>query len=323
MALLLNESCVASLVDMDGAIQAVEATFHDLAEGRAENRPRARASFGAATLNILYSFSSRLDAIALKSYPTVRKDVTVGSSFVILLYSLTNGALRGVVEADRVGQIRTGAASAVATKKMARPESRILTIFGAGWQAESQLEGLVRVLNNLERVYVVSRRRDRSRDFCRRMSPRIDLDVFPADSAEQAVAEADVVTTATGASEPVFNGTLLRPGTHINAVGSNLASKRELDHVTVRRASNIVVDDVEVAESECGDLLPLVHTGDLSWESVHSLADVVVGRVPGRRSPSDITLFESHGLSIEDLAVACLVLERARETGVGLEVEVR
>lgn len=323
MALLLRESDVEGLVDLDAAIGAVETAFRDLAQGRAENCPRSRASFGGATLNVLYSFSTRLDAIALKSYPIVRSDVTVGSSFVILVYSLSGGALRGIVEADRVGQIRTGAASAVAARAMARPDSRVLTLFGAGWQAESQLEALARVLPSLERVFVVSRRPERARDFCRRMSSRVALDLAAADSVEQAVAEADVVTTATGATEPLFDGRWLRPGTHVNAVGSNFATKREIDRATVLRASVIVADDVEVASRECGDLVPLVEGGHLSWESVEPLADVVAGRVPGRRSPLDITLFESQGLSIEDLAVACLVLERARQAGVGLEVEIR
>jgi len=206
---------------------------------------------------------------------------------------------------------------------MARPDSRVLTLFGAGWQAESQLEALARVLPSLERVFVVSRRPERARDFCRRMSSRVALDLAAADSVEQAVAEADVVTTATGATEPLFDGRWLRPGTHVNAVGSNFATKREIDRATVLRASVIVADDVEVASRECGDLVPLVEGGHLSWESVEPLADVVAGRVPGRRSPLDITLFESQGLSIEDLAVACLVLERARQAGVGLEVEIR
>lgn len=323
MALLVRESEVESLVDMDAAIAAVQAAFEDVAAGRAINCPRNRASFGSATLNVLYSFSSRLDTIALKSYPVVRTDVTVGSSFVILLYSLAGGGLRGIVEADRVGQIRTGAASGVAARALARPDSRVLTIVGAGWQAESQVEALARALPSLERAYVVSRRRERAEDFCRRMAARVALDLVPADSPERAVAEADVVTTATGASEPVFDGSLLKPGTHVNAVGSNFASKREVDETTVLRASAVVADDIDVAARECGDLIPLVESGRLTWESVLPLADVVAGKVARRRSPHDITLFESQGLSIEDLAVACVVLERAREAGVGLEVDIR
>jgi ornithine cyclodeaminase/alanine dehydrogenase-like protein (mu-crystallin family) len=147
----------------------------------------------------------------------------------------------------------------------------------------------------------------------------VDVEVVIAEDVEQAVAAADVVTTATGSAQPVFNGAWLRPGVHVNAVGSNYAEKRELDTVAVRRASRIVVDDIAVAKMESGDLIGV----DMDWSSVLPLSDVVAGREPGRASRDEITLFESQGLGLEDLAVACHVVRRARESGAGIEIPIR
>jgi ornithine cyclodeaminase/alanine dehydrogenase-like protein (mu-crystallin family) len=146
-----------------------------------------------------------------------------------------------------------------------------------------------------------------------------DVEVVIALDAEQAIAMADVITTATGSARPLFDGAWLRPGVHVNAVGSNYAEKREIDSVAVRRASRIVVDDIAVAKLESGDLI----NTDLDWSSVRPLSDVVAGRAPGRASRDEITLFESQGLGLEDLAVACHVVRRARESGAGVEIPIR
>ena len=318
-ALLLREADVRQLLTMDAALPVIEDAFASLASGDAVNVPRVRGVLPEATLNVLAAVSRKLDAAVVKSYPVIRQDVTVGSSLTLLLYRISTGALDAILEASVLGQIRTGAASGVAAKHMARPDSRVMTLFGAGFQAQSQVEALKRVLPSLERINLVSRSPERARQFCSDVMAAVDVEVVPTQDVEQAVAAADVVTTATGSARPLFDGAWLRPGVHVNAVGSNYAEKRELDAVAVRRASRIVVDDIAVAKMESGDLIGV----DLDWSPIRPLSDVVAGRAPGRASRDEITLFESQGLGLEDLAVACHVVRRARESGCGIEIPIR
>jgi ornithine cyclodeaminase/alanine dehydrogenase-like protein (mu-crystallin family) len=323
MALLLSEQDVRSLLTMDDALVAVEDAFRSIAHGTALNVPRQRGAMTGVTMNTLCAISTALDVTGVKCYPIVRQDVTVGSSLTMLVYRISTGALIGILEASVLSQIRTGAASGVAAKYLARAASRVMTLFGPGWQAESQLEALVRVLPKLERVNVIGRSPERARRFCDAMSKRLNLELVIAGEPQAAVMEADVITTATGAHTPVFDGRWLGPGTFVNAVGSNFADKRELDTVAVQRAQRIVVDDLAVARIESGDLLAAEAQAGLDWSAVVPLSEVVAGKVPGRTSPEDITLFESQGLALEDLAVAARVLELAGERGIGTEIPIK
>jgi len=317
MARLLKEADVKRLLTMADAIAAVEAAFRAVAQARACNVPRQRGTLGGATINTLAALSQATDTIGVKCYPVVRHDITVGSSFTMLVYKASTGALLGILEGDTVGQIRTGAASGVATKYLARPDSSRVCLFGAGWQARSQLAALACVREHIERVMVVGRSADRLQRFCEEMK-YLPFEVAPSFDPKAAVSEADIVVTATGARTPLFDGRWLRPGTHINAIGSNYPDKREIDGTAVQRASAIVVDDLSVARMESGDLL--APDAKVDWPGVFALGDVVAGKVAGRSSPDQITLFESQGLGIEDLAVATRVLELAEQEGPGLQV---
>lgn len=323
MALLLSDKDVQELLTMDAAIAAVEEAFRDWANAAATNVPRQRGFLPGVTVNAMASISTALDAAGLKCYPIIRQDVTVSSSSTMLVYRISTGALVGVMESSALGQIRTGAASGVATKYLARPDSRVMTMFGAGWQAESQLDAIARVLPKLERVNVIGRSPERVRTFCEKMKSQVDVELLAVNDAKSAVEQADVITTITGSAAPVFDGRWLRPGAHINAAGSNFANKRELDTVAVKRADLIVADDVAVARIESGDLLAAEAEGGLDWAAVHPLSQVVAGKVAGRRSPEQVTLFESQGIGLEDLAAACRVLDLARERGVGMEIPIR
>ena len=323
MALFLREEDVRRLLSMEHALGAVENAFVEQARGNAANFPRQRSASHGVSINILCATSAALDAAAIKCYPIVRNDISVGSSFTVLVYRISTGAMIGVLEANALGQIRTGAASGIATKYLARAESRVMTLFGCGWQAESQLEAISEVLPKLERVNVVGRSTERAQRFCRVMAERLDVELVVSGDPERAVGEADVITTITGSREPVFDGRWLRPGVHINAAGSNFAEKCEIDSIAVRRADLIVVDDVSVARSESGDLLAAEEAGGLDWANVKALCQVVSGAEQTRMSPTQITLFESHGLGLEDLAVAVRTLELARAQGVGTEVPIR
>jgi alanine dehydrogenase len=323
MAQLLQDDDVRRLLTMDEALAAVEDAFRAVARCEAVNIPRQRGAMPGMTINVLCAISTALDATGIKCYPIVRQDVTVGSSFTMLVYKISTGALIGVLEANTLGQIRTGAASGVASKYLARSDSRVMTLFGTGWQAESQVEAVARALPTLERVNVVGRSQERAQRFCQVMAERLQLELIASRDPEHAVAQADVITTVTGSREPVFDGRWLRPGVHINAVGSNFADKQELDAATVRRADCIVVDDLAVARTECGDLLAAEAQIGFDWNAVQPLCNIVAGIVPGRTSPRQITLFESHGLGLEDLAVASRVLELAQRHGIGINIPLR
>lgn len=305
----VTEAEVGQALTMADAIAALDAAFRSQAAGRATNVPRRRDARPGVALNSLTAISDDLDAVGIKTYPIVRTDVTVGASFTMLVYRISTGGLRGILEANRLGQIRTGAASAVAARCMVRPGSRRMALFGAGWQAESQLAALACVLPALAEVTVVSRSLARAEAFCQRLAGSTPAALRPSTDAEAAVRQADIVTTATGSTTPVFDGAWLAPGTHVNAIGSNYAGKQEIDIATVRRSARIVADDIDVACIESGDLLVAVAARALRWEDVHGLAAVVAGQVPGRAAAEEITLFESHGMGLEDLAAACRVLD--------------
>ena len=308
------------LLTMDAALGAVEDAFLSVASGDAVNMPRQRGVMPEATLNVLAALSRKLDAAVLKSYPVIRRDVTVGSSLTLLLYRLSTGSLEAIMEASLLGQVRTGAASGVAAKYMARPDSRVMTLFGAGFQAQSQVEALTRVLPNARAGQrrqpiagaseAVLRRRDgcrrcRSRSYARISSRRLRRRTW----SPRPPARTSRFLTAPGCG----------PGCMSMRSGSNYAQKRELDTLAVRRASRIVVDDIAVAKIESGDLIDR----DLDWSAIRPLSDVVAGRAPGRAARDEITLFESQGIGLEDLAVACHVLRRARESGCGIEIPIR
>ena len=233
--------------------------------------------------------------IGYKAYTAFRGK----TRFHVMLYSADTGELLAMLQADRLGQMRTGAASGVATTYMARTEAHHVGIFGTGWQARAQLEAVCAV-RPIQSIKAFGRDTTRRQTFCIEMSRQLSLPVEPAATPEAAVKGMDVVITSTNARDPVFDGNWLEPGTHVNAIGSNALIRREIDDTTVRRSALIVVDSKDQARLECGDLLGPLERGIIHWGQVRELGDVVAGFVPGRNQPSDITLFESHGLALWD-----------------------
>jgi ornithine cyclodeaminase/alanine dehydrogenase-like protein (mu-crystallin family) len=202
---------------------------------------------------------------------------------------------------------------------MARADASRLGCFGTGHQAETQIEAISRV-RKLESIHVYGRDAQKRKAFADKMSGLLELPVTPVESAAEAVRGRDIVVTITNASEPVFDGRLLEPGTHINAAGGNVRINREIDEVAVTRAGTITADDVEAARLESGDLNWPIERAMLAWEKVYELAPVVAGLMPGRRSDDEITLFESQGIGLEDVAAAAVVYEHAVERGIGVKL---
>ena len=312
MSIYLTESEVESLLTMEMALDAVESVFRERGEGRATNRPRYRLPFSGGSLQVMSAAAPGLGVAGLKVYSAMRS----GSRFHVHLYDTETGGLLATMEANHLGRVRTGAASGVATKYMARGDAATVGLIGCGYQAGTQLQALCAV-REISAVKAFSRTPERRESFAREMTSTLGIPVVPVASAEEAVAEADVVVTITSAARPVLEGKWLRPGTHINAAGGNHWMRRELDEVAVRRSDVIVVDDREQAMIECGDVISPVERGVIRWEQVAELSDVVTGKIPGRQSDHQITLFESDGVALEDIATGLRIYELARERGVG------
>lgn len=315
MPLFLNEKAVRELLTMPLAIEAVEEAHRALSRGEGVDIPRQRTRLPQTALHILQGALPGQDAIGYKAYTSNRS----GVRFLLHVFSAAQGTLRAVLEADYLGMMRTGAASGVATRWLARPDATVLGMFGAGWQAEGHIEAIAAV-RPLARVKVFARNTERLATFCKRMSAQLELDVVPASSAEETVRGSDIVSTVTTASAPLFDAAWLSPGTHINGAGSNSVIRREIGEDVLRRCRPIVVDSVETALKEAGDLLPLLEKGRLSDRQMVELGDIINGQHPGRSSPEEITLFESQGMAIQDIAVAVRLEALARERGLGVEL---
>ncbi len=317
MPRIIDDAVVDQLLPTAAAVASVETAFDLLADGTAQDQPRERSSAGGVTLNVMSAIAPTLDAVVVKSYPVAHSGTNRASVITILVYGHRTGELRALVQGDLLGRRRTAAASAVAAKAMARPESSTVCLFGTGYQAPAQVTALVEVLPKLDTVVVVGRTAERAEATARVLrSAHPQLRVESGTSPERAVPRADVVVTATGAGEPLFDGALLRPGTHVNAIGSNHARRRELDATAFRRAAHVVVDSVEVARKECGDLL----ANGLDPATATAFASVHAGHVPGRAHADDITVFESHGLALQDLVCAVRVIDAAAAADLGTAV---
>lgn len=311
-ALLITEKEVEGLLPMEDALRAVEEGLRALGQGEATNRPRQRVGTREATVNVMLASWPTRGYAGFKYYTTSRK----GIRFWVHLFDIATGELVAVIQADRLGQRRTGAASGVATKYLARSDASTVGIIGTGWQAESQLEAICAV-RPIRRIRCFGRDKAHRAAFAKKMSSLLGVTVQAAGSAEEAIRDADIAIAATNAPQPVIHGDWLHDGCHINAIGANRLETRELDDAAVQRCAFVATDSIEQARDESGDLVEPMKRRLITWERVHEISEVVAGQVAGRTRPEQITLFKSHGIAIEDVAVAALAYERARDRGIG------
>jgi ornithine cyclodeaminase/alanine dehydrogenase-like protein (mu-crystallin family) len=309
LPLYLSESDVEGLIAAAEAVPVIEACFLRMAAGSVQNVPRRRLALDDGAFAVMSAVDRELGYAGLKAYTAVGGKAT----FVVCLFDGSSGELAAVIEADALGQRRTGAASGVAAKYLARSEARTLGIIGCGWQAESQVEAIRAAVPTIERVVAYCRTPEKLRAFCSATGAE------PGESHRDA-GEQDIVVTATTSRDPVLRGEWLREGALVCAVGANDPRARELDNVVLDRATFICCDSREQAQLESGDLIDPVASGVIDWLEVHELHEVVAGELPGRQSDSDIILFKSNGLAVWDVAIGVAVIERARERGVGREV---
>ncbi|MCE1239276.1 MAG: ornithine cyclodeaminase family protein [Azonexaceae bacterium] len=315
MAVFLTENDVKQVLTVDMALAGVESAHRDLALGQAVDTPRQRSRLPQTVLHILQGALPAQGVLGYKAYTSNRS----GNRFLVHLFDAGSGQLKAVIEADYLGMMRTGAASGVAARWLARPDATVAGVFGSGWQAEGHVRAICAALP-LETVKVVGRKVDKLQSFCARMSELTGRRIVPAADAEDAVRDADLVGTVTTAAQQLFDAEWLKPGAHINGAGSNALIRQELSEATVRRCSLIAVDTVATALAEAGDLLPLLEKGRLHARQLVELGDIIVGRHAGRSDGGQVTLFESQGLAIQDLALALRVLEAAQAQGLGREI---
>jgi alanine dehydrogenase len=307
----LTEADVGRLVTVEDAIAVLEELFAAWGQPSTVNLPRQRARLAGGAFNLMGAAYGAKAVHGLKAYAGVR-----GAQFHTLLYSSLDGRLKAMIEADLFGQMRTGAASGLATKLMANPDVQTLGVIGTGRQSRTQVVAVCAV-RPIERINVFARTPTNREDYARALENELGIEARPAPSAEACVGDAQVVVTITKSTEPVCRAAWLAPGAHVNAAGANSGDRREIDSETVLRAAVKVTDHVEQAKVEAGEFRDLVAAGKLAWSDIRELGELVTGKAKGRTSPSDLTLFKSLGIALEDVAFAELVYQRALAAGVG------
>jgi ornithine cyclodeaminase/alanine dehydrogenase-like protein (mu-crystallin family) len=327
MTLILREADVRAVLTMADTMRVLDAAFRRQAAGEARNQPRRRVVLpeGRGVLHVLPAFVPGMPGhpeedgpglIGLKNYTAIAGK----ARFLVQLFSADDGQLLALIEADLLGQMRTGGASGVATRYMARSDARVVGLFGAGGQARTQALAMC-AARPVEKFLVYARSTERARIFCATLAAETGVAFAAVEQPEQAAGEADIIVTATTAHDPVVLGAWLQPGQHLNVMGSNWAHRREVDGEAVRRSAVVAVDARDQAQIEAGDLLLAAQSGDFDMERAVELGDIVAGKVAGRPETEAITLFKSLGIGLEDIAVAGWVYTQACERGLGQEIE--
>jgi len=309
VTLFLSESDVQLLLSPEAAVDAVEGSFLRLAAGSIEIAPRRRLNLEEGRLADMSASDVELGYACVKAYAGFAE----GAAFLVALFAVDRPELVALIEADNLGRLRTGAASAVAAKYLAREGAASLGVIGCGGQAETQVACIRAAVPTIERVVAYCRTERNLRAFCKRVGAE------PAESNREA-AEQDIVVTITTSRDPVLRGEWLQPGSLVCAVGANNGASRELDNVVLERATFVCCDWKQQARLESADLIEPIQQGVLDWLEVHELHEVVSGELPGRQSPDDIAVFKSNGIASWDVAIAAAAVERARERGVGTEL---
>jgi alanine dehydrogenase len=314
--LMLNEDQVRELLPMGECVDVLDDLFKEWAAGPVSNMDRYRVPLPRGSMQVMAGMSAANGATGLKTYVTGAGAL---SQMVVLLFDLTTAQPIAMLAANGLGAIRTGAASGVATRHMASADAKTVAVIGSGSQARTQLLAVCAV-RDINRVLIYSRTPENRERFAAEMAEELGVTVEAVASAEDAIADAQVVCAITNSRDPVFDGSKLAPGTHVNAAGSNGWIRREIDDETIKRSDLVVVDSLSDAKIECGELIWAAERRIFRWETAVELRDVAGGRVAGRPSANAITLFESQGLAIEDVAAGMHVYRKAIEQGIGNDV---
>src|SRR5829696_1711653 len=304
MTLFLTEEEVENLLDTRSTLEAVEEILRQYAEGRATNHARRRVALPGSGLNVMFAGAPEIGALGLKAYSVARS----GTRFYTMLFDPESGELLSVMQSDKLGQLRTGAASGVATKHLAREDASTLGVYGAGWQAESQVEAIAAV-RDLARVVVHSRTEESRKAFAEKIGEQLGMEIETTHSPEEPAAQ-DIVVTMTSSMTPVLMGEWLKEGAHVNASGSNFLMKAEIDRDVVKRASLVTVDSKEELGLEAGNLLQGLETGAVIPETVRDIVQLISAHAPVCNNSAHTTLFARRGPALDALTVAGSALHR-------------
>jgi ornithine cyclodeaminase/alanine dehydrogenase-like protein (mu-crystallin family) len=306
VTVFLSEEDVQTILAPADAVEALEACFRRMAGGMVENAPRRRLPLHEGRLADMAASDLELGYAGVKAYA----GFPAGTAFLVALFAADRPELVALIEADHLGRLRTGAASAVAAKYLAREGATTLGMIGCGGQAETQVTCIRAALPQIERIVAYCRTERNLKAFCKKVGAE------PAESHRDA-ADQDIVVTMTSSRDPVLRGEWLRPGALVCAAGANNGTSRELDNVVLERAAFVCCDSLEQAKLESADLIEPIMHGVLDWLEVHELHEVVSGELPGRQSPDDIVVFKSNGIAAWDVAIGAAAVEAARARGAG------
>ena len=315
MPLFLDDTDVNTVMSMSDCVGVMEDAFNQAGDGKVWNRPRSRIRMPRGFHHLMAAYLADSEVFGLKTYTSFRS----GTRFTTMLYDSNNGDLLAMAQGPRIGQLRTGAVTGVGTKHMSRDNSSTVGIIGAGFQSRGQLEGVCDV-RDIESAKIFDVSEENSQKMADEMGDSLGIQTSVAGSAEEAVTDVDIIITMTTARTPVLFGDWLKEGQHINAAGSNHWIRQEVDDNVIRKADRIVADSIEDAQIESGDLLFPIERGRVMWSAIRELSDVVCGHITGRESDQEITLFESQGVAITDVAAANFVYRKAIDAGMGQEL---
>lgn len=315
-ALYIDEQTAASLINMDDALKLVEESFSSYSEGKSFNMTRQRMRIRKGALHMLPGAVPYKGVIGFKAYTSFR----AGLIFKVHLYDAENGSPLAIIDANEIGRLRTGAATGIATKYMAKKESNTAFIFGGGFQAEAQLEAVCKT-SNIKKAFVTTRKIENAQAFADKMSKSLGIEIIPTQNIENDLPQADIIITITTAVKPLFEHTMLNPnGVHINGAGSNALIRAEIPEKTIEAAEVLAVDSKDVAAIECGDILPSLEKGRLHWNEIVELGEITAGFRSGRVTDNGITIFQSQGMGLQDIMCAEFIYRKALAEKLGKDL---
>ena len=315
-AIYIDEATASKILNMDNALNLVEESFTTYAQGKSFNMTRQRMRIRKGALHMLPGAVPYKNVIGFKAYTSFRASLI----FKVHLYDAENGNPLAIVDANEIGRLRTGAATGIATKYMAKKESNTAFIFGGGFQAEAQLEAVYKT-SNIKKAFVTTRKIENAQAFADKMSKSLGIEIIPTQNIENDLPQADIIITITTAVKPLFEHTMLNPnGVHINGAGSNALIRAEVPEKTIEAAEVLAVDSKDVAAIECGDILPSLEKGRLHWNEIVELGEITAGFRPGRVTENGITIFQSQGMGLQDIMCAEYIYRKAVAENLGKEL---
>ena len=312
MTLFLRDEEVNQCVDMAGMLTAIESMQSHFGQGEVYNLPRRKIIAEGGQLAVMGGGLFHDGVLGVKTYTVVRGQY----SFQVSLYDAGSGELLCYTQANRLGQLRTGATTGVAAKHLSNEDAATVGIIGTGYQAPTQLEAVCKV-RGIKSVRAFSRDQGRRKEFADRMSGALKVEVSASNSGEEAVRGSDIVICIAATMEPVVSGEWLAEGALVVGAGPTTWRAREVDDAVLTRADRIIVDSLDQAPVEAGDMASAVDRGIMQWSRVQELRQVVSGNVPGRSNPKDIVYAKLMGTGVADVAAAKLAYDKATAAGIG------